>query len=258
MANYYLGLLSLRHRDVIQLKNNLALLRPQSAIGIRKIRIGAEYDGGYVMLNDFANISKVLSLGIGNDVTWDLSIAEKGIPVLQFDYTVDGPPAHHKLCTFFKQKIVASQPSNANEISISGILLKCKIGSGEDLLLKIDVEGAEWSIFAALDETILGQFRQIVCEFHDFYRIGHAVWRRRAFHVFEKLTKTHCVVHVHANNYQPMIDVKGVVIPEVLEITFVRRRDYQFCDSHEVFPTEFDRPNDPNTLDISLGSFTFS
>lgn len=254
----YSGLFSLRHDDVMRIKNNFALLKPKSVFGFQKIRVGAEYDGGYVMLDDFAKISKALSFGIGNDVTWDLSIAERGIPVFQFDYTINSPPTHHKLCKFSKLKIVASEPSNATEISISDILRKCKIESDDDLLLKIDIEGAEWEIFSAVDDAILRQFRQIICEFHDFYRIGHALWRRRAFHVFEKLTKTHCVVHVHANNYDAMINVRGVTIPEVLEMTFVRRKDYQICNSREEFPTELDRPNDPNAPDIVLGNFTFN
>ena len=209
------------------------------------------------MLDDFAGISKALSLGIGFDVAWDLAIAERSIPVLQFDHSIETVPISHKLCKFARQRIVAGPASNASEISIPDILREHKIGSAEDLLLKIDIEGAEWEIFFTIDDRILGQFRQIIGEFHAFYRIGQTAWRRRMLRAFEKLTKTHCVVHVHANNYGKLVHIGDVTLPEVLEITFVRRKDYHIRESNEQFPTELDRPCNPGAPEIFLGNFKF-
>ena len=259
LVHLYSGLIGVNDDDVAQIKRGLALLEPQSIIDFQKVRVGAEFDGGYVMLNDFTGISGALSLGIGWDMTWDLAIAEKGIPVLQFDNTIDSSPATHNLCRFEKRKIVASSYPNPDEseISIGGILVENNIRANEDLLLKIDIEGAEWDVFSAVDEAVLGHFRQIVCEFHGFYRIGQSAWRRRAFRAFEKLAETHAVVHVHGNNYQPVVHFRGLVIPEVLEVTFARRKDYRTVESRDVFPTELDRPNNPGAPDIFLGNFKF-
>ena len=251
------GPFGLSEDDIAQIKNGLALLEPCSVEGIKKIRMGAEYDCGFVMLNDFAGISKALSLGIGHDVSWDLAIAKRGITVLQFDHSINMAPVSHKLCKFRRQKIVAGPASNASEISIPDILYEHKIGSAEDLLLKIDIEGAEWEIFFAIDDRILSRFRQIICEFHAFYRIGQTAWRRRMLRVFEKLTKNHCVVHVHGNNCGKLVHIGDVTLPEVLEITFVRRKDYYIRESDEQFPTELDRPNNPGAPDIFLGNFKF-
>ena len=227
---FYSGLLTVRHDDIAQIRNGLGFLEPRSVVDFHKIRVGAEYDGGYVMLDDFVGISMALSLGIGWDTTWDNSIAERNIPVLQFDHTIETAPISHKLCKFLQRKIVASQPANASEITIAGILLENNIGKAGDLFLKIDIDGAEWEVFSALDDGIVGQFRQILCEFHGFYRIGQIAWRRRAFRVFEKLSRSHCVLHVHGNNYRGLIHVGDVTVPEVLEVTFVRRKDYCICE----------------------------
>src|SRR5262249_15949851 len=85
LIHLYAGPFGLSEDDIAQVKNGLALLEPCSVEGIKKIRMGAEHDCGFVMLNDFAGISKALSLGIGWDVSWDLAVAERGIPVFQFD-----------------------------------------------------------------------------------------------------------------------------------------------------------------------------
>src|SRR5476651_2191886 len=70
----------------------LRLLAPERAEGVAKIRVGGRHDGGYVMLDDFRGIEGAYSLGIGPDVGWDLALAERGVPVWQYDPTVSGPP----------------------------------------------------------------------------------------------------------------------------------------------------------------------
>ena len=75
--------------------------------GFKKIRLGNQHDGGYIYIDDLADVSLVISCGVSNDVTFDLACAELGKPVMQFDHTVKGPPAQHPKFIFRKQAIDA-------------------------------------------------------------------------------------------------------------------------------------------------------
>ena len=83
-------------RDVQQRAIAIArMLKPYQLHNASKLRVGGSEDGGYVMVDDFAGIETAFSLGIGPNVDWDYEIAERGIPVHQFDHTVSGPPRSH-------------------------------------------------------------------------------------------------------------------------------------------------------------------
>ena len=62
---------------------------PRKRLDSTKIRLGRNFDGGYVLLDDFADVGAALSLGINDDASWDLDIAQRNIPVQQFDHTID-------------------------------------------------------------------------------------------------------------------------------------------------------------------------
>ena len=37
----------------------------------------------------------------------------------------------------------------------------------KNLIMKIDVEGCEWDIFKEVESEVIGQFAQIIVEFHE-------------------------------------------------------------------------------------------
>ena len=55
------------------------LLRPQQARGVKKVRLGASNDCGYVCLDDFDGLEAALSLGIAAEVSWDAEMADRGL-----------------------------------------------------------------------------------------------------------------------------------------------------------------------------------
>jgi Methyltransferase FkbM domain len=229
---------------------------PRSARGHRKIKVGNPHDGGFVMLDDFEGIGRAFSLGVGWDVTWDLEIAERGIPVYAFDHTVASAPATHPNLHFFRRKI-AAQPKEDEE-SLETLLEKYGANNPEPgAILKMDIEGDEWAVFDASECDQLRRFSQIVCEFHFFSQAIHRSWRERAIAVMEKITRSFQVVHVHGNNFMPLIAVGNVPFPEVLEVTFASKERYIFEDSHETFPTSIDKPNWSRVADLYLGQFKF-
>jgi hypothetical protein len=235
----------------------LALLKPRDVSGHHKVRLGGDHDGGYVMVDDFETVETALSLGIGADASWDVALAERGIRVLQFDDTIEISPSAHQRCSFFRKRIVPSASDGSRSTTIAGALDEHVPPYDDHLILKIDIEGGEWDVLDALADHVIDRFRQIVCEFHDFRRILEADWRDRALRVLTKLNNGHAVVHIHGNNYRPMVSIGGMLVPDVIELTFARSRNYAPTDGAADFPGPLDNPNDAGRLDYYLGSFDF-
>jgi hypothetical protein len=234
-----------------------SLLVPQNAIGQSKVRLGNKHDGGYICLEDFDGVTAAFSFGIGQNVDWDLEIAEKGIVVYQFDHTVDRPPARHAKFCFHKKKIVPIRTPASNEETVSQLLATNTSGDVATVILKIDIEHDEWQVFSKLTSHDLVQFSQIICEFHAFSAILDDEWYGRTLNVLTKLNRHFAVVHVHGNNFLPWMDLGGVPFPELLEVTYASRNRYEFEPSKEIFPTLLDAPNDPSKPDLFLGRFVF-
>jgi hypothetical protein len=231
-------------------------LVPHRATGIEKVRRGGAHDGGYVMLDDLAGIAAVYSLGIGGDVSWDLAMAELGLPVFQYDHTVEKPPAPHALFRFHRQKIGPVHDS-AQQITSLEELLRQNGHLGKKVILKMDIDGAEWDVLDHVDGDLLTHFPQILCELHDLNRFIDPAWTARAARVIAKLTRHHRLVHVHGNNYVPPFWNGHADFPDVLEASFALASAYDLVESGETFPGPFDRPNARNLPDISLGDFRF-
>jgi hypothetical protein len=233
----------------------LSLFTPRSVVGVGKVRVGNRTgDGGYVMLDDFEGVVGALSAGIGDDVSWDQEIADRGIDVYQFDHTVAGPPLAHERFSFFRRKI-SPEATDTSE-SIKSVIDKVRDVEGR-LILKIDVEGAEWEAFDAIVTADLRRIAQLVGEFHGFSNAANSNWRDRAMRVLTKLNDVFQIVHLHGNNWSPLNVIANVPFPDVIELTFANRSMYQFQDEIEIYPTSIDRPNHPDRPDIFLGSLCF-
>ena len=235
----------------------LGLLRPHQLGNVEKIRVGREFDGGYVMADSFDGIEAAYSLGINDDVSWDLEMAARGIPVFQYDHTIAALPEHHPLF-HWKAKRIDGVADPANDVESLETLVHANGHAGNrNLLLKCDIEGSEWPLMQQTPSHILSQFRQIVIEVHDMgliadqRHVGNVLW------AFSKMTESHRVIHVHANNYSPLNRAGTAVFPTTLELTLVRVDEGGLRVSDETFPTAIDMPCNPNIPDLDLGQFAF-
>jgi hypothetical protein len=233
------------------------LLVPQKALEFSKIRLGGPNDGGYVCLNDFDKIELAFSFGIGDDLSWDVDIANKDILVHQFDHTVESPQKSHANCQFQRKRIVPTK-CGLNEESILSLWARYLQNTQASAILKMDVENDEWDILLETPSYVLNSFSQIICEFHSFSLVTKQEWYERAYAVFKKLSLQFATVHVHGNNALPWVNLGNVPFPELLEVTYASRIRYSFELSNEVFPTSLDAPNIPEKPDLCLGRFVFS
>jgi len=228
----------------------LELLSPYAAVGMSKLRVGNPTgDGGYVMVDSFHGVSAALSIGIGNDVSWDFDVASRGIEIFQYDHTLSSPPSSHP--KFHFQAIGVARNTSEDGRFRSLTTMVSEIPEAGDLILKMDVEGAEWSALSSNLKNILERFSQMVIEVHwPFSGTSRAKLRR--LRTLRKLNKTHRVVHLHANNYGDVASLEGVNIPNVIEITYLRKRGHHFVPAKEHFPTILDIANEPSKSEISM------
>jgi hypothetical protein len=193
--------------------------------------------------------------GIGEDVNWDVQIADRGLEVYQYDHTVSAPPIQHP--SFHFHKLGVAPRYGGEFISIASALQVNGHALRNDLILKVDIEGAEWSTFDQLSNHVLSQFRQIIIEYHGFLRISEQGWSAVFMRVLQKVHRSHAVHHVHANNWGRYQIVANVAVPDVLEVSYIRRDILRLASSTKLYPTPIDAPCDPSQPDINLGSFVF-
>lgn len=225
---------------------NLAHLLPWGSESLDLQRVGGTSDGGYVMSQGWSSATAAISIGIGAEDSWDFAVAEQGIPVWQFDHTIHGPPREHALLTWVPQGLGAESAVDPSLLTFERIVDLCP--SSGDLLLQVDIEGAEWQGLAQAD---FSRFSQIVIELHLLHRLGKEEHFDEANQMLGRLTRDHRVVHVHPNNCCGLRMVAGLAIPPVLEVTLVRA-DF-LVDPVRISasaPTSLDRPNVPQRPEI--------
>jgi tetratricopeptide (TPR) repeat protein len=238
---------SSEYRTII---NTLRLLKPNKAVGFKKIRVGSAADGGYIQLNDFTNITHAISLGVSTDDNWDVSLALRGIPVDQFDHSILEAPTSHRLLNFHRKMVSAHR--SAETTTLEDIVAPYFRHGLPDLILKMDIESDEWDVLDNTSAATLSRFAQIVCEFHSLHLLRDPQFQMRVLRVLEKLGRQFSVIHTHANNFGGFSVMADKAIPHVLEVTYANRDRYSIGGSDESLPTSLDFPCDPYAEEILL------
>ena len=234
------------------LRRMLFFLAPHDPLGMELRRYGKDHDGGYVMLEDWPEEGAAYSIGIMDDVSWDAAMAAKGYPVHMYDHTIAGLPHEHENFHWSPIGLGETDRPEENLLSLATLLERNGHLGCRDLILKMDVEGAEWAALLHLPDRFLEHFRQILVEFHDCSRLDDAEHAQTMLRVFSLLNVSHRVVHIHANNWSSYDLVGGIPFPSVLEVSYVRQDVCTTVPSKRTFPTSLDMPNDANRPDYAL------
>ena len=225
------------------------LCKVKKAIGYELVRVGKRHDGGYIMLNDFREEYIAYSFGIGGEASWDQWMAECGIHVDCYDHTIKQLPYNHAGVTFHKIGISGVDHIDESLLSMTSILHENGHEKKDNLILKMDVEGAEWDFINSVSSDVLNQFLQITLELHDLTSIEYS---EKVVSALEKINKTHQVVWVHANNNGGVEQANDIVMPRLLEITYANKNKYMFDVTSYNCPLDIDDPNIENCFDVVL------
>jgi len=228
-------------------KSIIDLLQIQTPVGKNVIRIGSDSDGGYIFMDDLSAKDLFISAGIADDFNVDLQVVDKVGKLIMIDPSIDPvlfPQDHQEFI-----QLPLAPKGIKNSISLDQILSENEF---KDSILKIDIEGAEWAIFAEFDQEKYKSFRQIVMEVHWLSNVNDNALHEIKMQALTKLNKYHQIISVHVNNYGEYRIMGGVPIPDVVEITYVRKTDYEFIPGFSNEIRSLMRANNPAKPEIEV------
>lgn len=220
------------------------------------IRIGGDGDGGYLVPDDLDGLAACFSPGVDTMASFEEAMIARGIPCFQIDASVaTSPLSGHPLVTF-ERKFLGITPDATTVTLDDWVAEKVPADTG-DLILQMDIEGAEWLVLAGATDAVLTRFRIILVEFHDVDRLVDPFGFNVIAGVFRKLLRQFDIVHVHPNNCRPVVLTGAAFeVPGVLEYTFLRKDRSQRRNTVATLPHPLDRDNTdalpPIRLDAKL------
>ena len=222
------------------------------------VRVGKANDGGYIMVDKFntgGGQATAYSFGISDDISWDADMAKRGYDVFMYDMTIDKLPYENEKFHFFKEGIGGVKDETKLLDTLENFIARNGHENNSNMILKMDVEGAEWNFLETVSSETLNKFDQMTFEFHGMIAPKTADEMARTINLIDKINATHTLVHVHGNNSGYYIQVDNVGnIPSLLELTYLRNENHTFYDDEAILlPIAFDNPNHPALVDIPLG-----
>merc|ERR1719375_1883967 len=170
-------------------------------------RFGENNDGGYVMCSDGLEKGLVgaYSYGINGFDGWGMAVASRyHIPLNEYDCTNANMPAKCSGCTvnFHYECILNNKAAPKYQFkTLTQQFKESGNANAKDrsLLLKIDVEAAEWKVFAEEPVENMNKFREIVVEYHWINKqYNHGLYLQAV----KKIEQAgFAVAHLHGNNY---------------------------------------------------------
>lgn len=208
-------------------------LRPQ-VCSLPLVRIGGKSDGAYLLPRDFDGITDCFSPGVENRKNFEDELLQKhNIRSHLMDYSsqpdlLETPLVEGK--QFFRSKWLGTVSSD-DTMSLDDWVSADALDSSSDLVLQMDIEGAEYEVLKAVSDDTLERFRVISIEFHRLAKKMNVDQQLEGqlLPVVRKLEKLFVCVHAHANNCCRMIEVDGVAprVPNVIELTLLRKDRFE-------------------------------
>jgi hypothetical protein len=122
----------------------------------------------------------------------------------------------------------------------------------------MDIEGSEFAVLLSTSEETLQQFRIMVVEFHSLHQIANPQQYYLMLQCFTKLLSLFEIAHLHPNNSCGSVFIKGLEIPRILEVTFLRRDRVRCKRPTAKIPHPLDRKNVASTKDLLLAAHWYS
>jgi hypothetical protein len=239
-----------------------------------KVRLGNEWDGGYVVPQLILDSSAALfSYGVGSDISFEIDYVRKtNKPSFSYDHTVEGAGIPHDLqnLMMFKKEGLSYQKETDLDTFFTHYE---QSGIKEKVFLKMDIEGAEFPFFLNCDmkrlsEIVVG----IVVEFHP---VANPRLLQDYFDSLKKINDYFYHCHIHCNNYGGSSSYSEynieITLPHIIEMTFINKslvstnqsvysklfNLFKIAEKIELdmndYPNpEFDRKNDLNKPEHSL------
>jgi len=218
-------------------------------------RWGSEADGGYVVPGDLLQKGTLLITGgVGDNVDFEAEVARKipGIKILLFDHTIAQLPNNSPLSAIWHKLELGPRQG---QTSLTKTFELADTDGNQNLLLKLDIESAEWDLIATTPTDFWKSVSLLILEIHNLQE--RKDWDKYSS-VLEQLDKHLLLIHAHGNNCSPTIHFRrqGTYVPTTMELTYINRQQIPSGVTLERWdkpaPTPLDRANDPFNKDLPL------
>ena len=257
--------LGLRTPDVIEVDKMVEpilheireLVRPQKYRIANLEFFGNEFDGGYFISSKLGKKINLISIGIGDNCTFDLEVAKRGGIVHMYDGTIkkiQNLPEN----MFFVEKNVGNN-DKTNEIELTLVVKRFleSITTLDDVnAIKIDIEGNEWKIFDKFDFNYLKNFNTLIVEFHEINEnLKNKDQQKLMIDVLSNIKNYFVPIYFCPNNWSQVIRSGLQLLPNVFEIVYINRE--QYVDDDILVHESADNYHKPknNPFRPSLGKF---
>lgn len=219
------------------------------------VRLGPAGDGGYLVPNDLDGIKACFSPGVSDEAGFELAFANRGVPCFLADASVPEEPVRHE--NIFFDPLFLGSISDSNRFISLEDWVDQKFFEKGDLILQMDIEGAEYDVLRSVPPEVLKRFRLIAIELHNFEFILTNKLSALSFEGFLNiLLENFEVVHIHPNNNRRPVFHKGIEIPPVIEMTLLRKDRFSGNRSSEKvsLPHPLDSDNSPRRKHLTFSS----
>lgn len=243
-------------REGKELYETLMFMKPKKC-PYPLVRVGGNSDGSYLIPDDLSGVAACFSPGVNNFKDFEDFLAlSYGITCHLCDFTSDPTsfetPLIEGLQTFRKKWLDIDGGSES--ITLEEWIAQESPSDNDDLLLQMDIEGAEYRNLLACPEETLKRFRIIALELHGLEIANTpSEFEAELGPLLRKLDKLFICVHAHPNNYSGEFILSGtsLAIPRLIELTLLRRDRFQNHHASDSHP-----PSLPHPLDIPLNERT--
>ncbi len=180
------------------------MLQPVALANCQLERFGETHDGGYLMCgNLLQDVQSGYSYGIGGYDKWGCDLSTRfDVTIHQYDCFNTTQPACSGGNTVFHAECVGDKTETVDG-RVFDTVKNQVAGNGDRakrLVLKIDVEGAEWETFLSVPDEILERVDQMAVEFHWLRDDAQWVHDDRYLRVVRRLKQFFEIAHLHFNN----------------------------------------------------------
>jgi Methyltransferase FkbM domain len=148
--------------------------------------------------DDLEGIEACFSPGVGGSIGFETELLRRGIPSHLADASVARPPDLPPELTF--DSVHLSSRTADRLMTLDGWIRRHRPEIRGDLMLQMDVEGAEYVVLPSVDPRTLARFRIIVVEFHRLPLMADPFLFRLMSPAIEVLLDQFAPVHLHPNN----------------------------------------------------------
>ena len=183
-------------------------------------------------------------------IQFDQGLADRGIDVYMYDHTIKGLPYNNAKFHWEKIGICGRNGESDQLKTLEHLLEKNGYTSEKNMILKMDIESAEWESLKDVSEDVLKQFKYIIIEYH-FLSDKVELY----YNIIRKIYKNHQAFYLRCHGRNEVAEFGNNMICRYLEISYVIREGNHFDKDDSIYPNykfDFHGPNPNPSFEINL------